>query len=295
MDVDDPVAILQSAVVAHEPVTAAPASSAPKSSSISMSLKPATPSAAPVAAPLAEPVNEPVADPEPIPPEITPATSVPQTVTDKPGLKEQELLGELQTDEIWWHPKGLVTEDPTKPKKLIGLDQNLLTDVEACLNRKDIRYKERMELVLAAIDKINSAVVNPSVAEVSDTANWSEEEMMQEISRLRMLNAVLNNNLAAWQLRGEHAERDANNMAERLNNLLFHAAKAREMALEGVPTIPKEDRTIHGRAWKFSRGSYPVIGEPDNADDLHNRAAGLKQGGVPQRNLKLGGVGVLWM
>ena len=33
---------------------------------------------------------------------------------------DQELLGELQTDEIWWHPKGLVKEDPTKPKsKLI--------------------------------------------------------------------------------------------------------------------------------------------------------------------------------
>ena len=49
-------------------------------------------------------------------------------------------------------------------------------------------------------------------------------------------------------------------MAERLNNLLFHAARAREMAMEGAPTIPKEERTIHGRAWKFSRGSYPVIG-----------------------------------
>jgi hypothetical protein len=33
----------------------------------------------------------------------------------------QELLGELQTDEIWWHPKGLVKEDPTKPKSKLQL------------------------------------------------------------------------------------------------------------------------------------------------------------------------------
>ena len=49
-------------------------------------------------------------------------------------------------------------------------------------------------------------------------------------------------------------------MAERLNNLLFHANRAREMAMEGAGVVPKVDRTIHGRAWKFSRGSYPVIG-----------------------------------
>ena len=49
-------------------------------------------------------------------------------------------------------------------------------------------------------------------------------------------------------------------MAERLNNLLFHTARAREMALEGSTGVPREERTIHGRAWKFSRGSYPVIG-----------------------------------
>jgi len=211
------------------------------------------------------------------------------------GLKEQELLGGLQTDEIWWHPKGLVKEDPTKPQKLIGLNQQLLNNVEACLNKKDLRYKERMVQVMAAIEKINEQEVDPDVASVVDTQNWTDEEMREEISRLRMLNALLNNNLAAWQLRGEHAEKDANNMAERLNNLLFHASRAREMAIDGVPSVPKEERTIHGRAWKFSRGSYPVIGEPDDADDLHARASTLKAGGVPQRNLKLGGVGVLWM
>ena len=35
--------------------------------------------------------------------------------------------------------------------------------------------------------------------------------------------------------------------------------------------------------------------EPEDADDLHRRAATLKPGGVEQKNLKLGGVGVLWM
>jgi len=211
------------------------------------------------------------------------------------GLKEQELLGELQTDEIWWHPKGLVKDDPTKPKKLIGLEQHLLKDVEDCLKRKDLRYKDRMVEVMAAIEKINELDVDPTVADVVDTENWTKNEMQEEICRLRMLNALLNNNLAAWQLRGEYAEKDAHNMAERLNNLLFHAARAREMAMEGAASIPKEDRTIHGRAWKFSRGSYPVIGEPEDADDLHKRAAKLKPGGVEQKNLKLGGVGVLWM
>lgn len=211
------------------------------------------------------------------------------------GLKEQELLGELQTDEIWWHPKGLVKEDPTKPKKLIGLDQQLLNNVESCLNKKDMRYKDRMVEVIAAIEKINEQDVDPGVADVVDTENCSKEEMQAEIARLRMLNALLNNNLAAWQLRGEYAEKDAHNMAERLNNLLFHAARAREMAMEGVTNVPKEERTIHGRAWKFSRGSYPVIGEPEDADDLHRRAAKLKPGGVEQKNLKLGGVGVIWM
>jgi len=222
-------------------------------------------------------------------PEAAPADDVPT------GLKEQELLGELQTDEIWWHPKGLVKEDPTKPKKLIGLEQHLLRDVEDCLKNKDLRYKDRMVEVMAAIEKINEQDVDPSVADVVDTENWSKDEMQEEISRLRMLNALLNNNLAAWQLRGEYAEKDAHNMAERLNNLLFHAARAREMAMEGGANIPREERTIHGRAWKFSRGSYPVIGEPEDADDLHKRAAKLKPGGVEQRNLKLGGVGVLWM
>jgi len=229
-----------------------------------------------------------------------PVSAAPAAPADAPeveptGLKEQELLGELQTDEIWWHPKGLVKEDPTKPKKLIGLDQQLLKTVETCLNKKDLRYKDRMVEVMAAIEKINEQDVDPAVAEVADTVNWSHEEMQEEISRLRMLNALLNNNLAAWQLRGEYAEKDAHNMAERLNNLLFHASRAREMAMEGVPSIPKEERTIHGRAWKFSRGSYPVIGEPEDADDLHQRAAKLKPGGVEQKNLKLGGVGVLWM
>merc|ERR1719228_457100 len=158
------------------------------------------------------------------PPPTTPASEP----SEKPaGLKEQELLGELQTDEIWWHPKGLVKEDPTKPKKLIGLDQQLLKTVETCLNKKDLRYKDRMVEVMAAIEKINEQDVDPAVAEVADTVNWSHEEMQEEISRLRMLNALLNNNLAAWQLRGEHAEKDANNMAERLNNLLFHASRAR--------------------------------------------------------------------
>jgi len=273
------------------------------SSSATMTLAPATPtSPTPPSDPLSPEVefhepallhnpvvaNQPFSAPTP--------SAVPADDADVPvGLKEQELLGELQTDEIWWHPKGLVKEDPTKPKKLIGLDQHLLKDVEACLNKKELRYKDRMVEVMAAIEKINEQDVDPNVADVVDTENWSKDELQDEISRLRMLNALLNNNLAAWQLRGEYAEKDAHNMAERLNNLLFHTARAREMALEGSTGVPREERTIHGRAWKFSRGSYPVIGEPEDADDLHKRAAKLKPGGVEQRNLKLGGHGVLWM
>ena len=38
-----------------------------------------------------------------------------------------------------------------------------------------------------------------------------------------------------------------------------------------------------------------LYSEPEDADDLHKRAAKLKPGGVEQKNLKLGGVGVLWM
>lgn len=238
---------------------------------------------------------EPSAEPEPEALLYDPVVPHEPVAAQEPGLKEQELLGELQTDEIWWHPKGLVREDPTKPKKLIGLNNQLLTNVEACLNRKELRYKDRMTEVISAIEKINEHDVDPGVADVVDTENSTPEEMREEIGRLRMLNALLNNNLAAWQLRGEYAEKDANNMAERLNNLLFHANRAREMAMEGVTSVPKEERTIHGRAWKFSRGEYPVIGEPEDADDFATRAAKLKPGGVPQRNLKLGGHGVLWM
>merc|ERR1719187_692915 len=257
---------LHEPAVLHNPVNAAPA-------------EPAV---------LHNPVNAALVPPPPTTPANQPA--------EKPaGLKEQELLGELQTDEIWWHPKGLVREDPTKPTTLIGLDQQLLKNVETCLMKKDLRYKDRMVEVMEAIGKVNEQDVDPAVADIVDTENWSHEEMQQEISRLRMLNAHLNNNLAAWQLRGEYAEKDAHGMAERLNNLLFHANRARERAVEGTPSIPKEERTIHGRAWKFSRGSYPVIGEPEDADDLHVKAAKLKPGGVEQRNLKLGGVGVLWM